>query len=47
MCRVLGVSRSGYYDWLDRPVSPQAEANQRLLAEIRRCTGRRAGCTAR
>lgn len=36
MCRVLEVSRSGYYDWLGRPVSPRAAANQRLLAEIRR-----------
>ena len=43
MCRVLGVSRSGYYDWLDRPVSPQAEANQRLLAEIRRVHGEARG----
>ena len=23
-CRVLNVSRSGYYDWLGRPSSPRA-----------------------
>lgn len=33
---MLGVSRSGYYAWRDRPASPQAEANRRLLADIRR-----------
>ena len=35
MCRVLGVSRSGYYDWLERPVSPRVEANAALLKQIR------------
>ena len=43
MCRVLGVSRSGYYGWLDRPVSHRLEANQRLLAEIRRVHGQARG----
>jgi transposase InsO family protein len=36
MCRVLGVSRSGYYAWRDRPVSPRTEANRQLLSEIQR-----------
>ena len=36
MCRVLGVSRSGYYDWFDRPASCRTQANHRLLADIRR-----------
>lgn len=36
MCRVLGVSRSGFYAWLKRPKSKRAIANDRLLAEIRR-----------
>lgn len=35
MCKVLGVSASGYYAWQTRPVSPRAQANQKLLAEIR------------
>lgn len=37
MCRVLGVSRSGYYDWLDRVQAPpagRAAADTELLAEI-------------
>ena len=39
MCRVLGVSRSGYYAWMSRPVSPRQASNERLLAEIRRIHG--------
>lgn len=35
MCRVLGVSRSGYYEWRDRPASARAQANARLLERIR------------
>jgi putative transposase len=34
MCRVLGVSRSGYYAWRGRPPSPRAQRDTRLLAEI-------------
>jgi transposase InsO family protein len=36
LCRVLGVSRRGYYDWVDRPDSARVQANQRLLIEIHR-----------
>lgn len=36
MCRVLEVSRSGYYDWRNRPPSARAQANQRLTDDIRR-----------
>jgi putative transposase len=36
MCRVLGVSRSGYYAWAGRPSSERAEANAALTVEIRR-----------
>jgi transposase InsO family protein len=35
MCRVLGVSRSGYYAWKDRPVSPRSQENTQLLGLIR------------
>lgn len=35
MCRVLEVSRSGFYAWQQRPVSRRAEAEQRLRTEIR------------
>lgn len=34
-CRVLGVSRSGYYDWLGRPPSAREEANTLLLKHIK------------
>lgn len=35
MCRVLGVSRSGYYAWRNRPVSPRKMANDKLLEQIK------------
>ena len=35
MCRVLKVSRSGYYDWQQRPPSPRAEQTQRLDTTIK------------
>jgi putative transposase len=35
MCRVLGVSPSGYYGWTKRPPSRRAEADAALLEEIR------------
>lgn len=35
MCRMLGVSRSGYYGWRKRPASQRAQANERLLVQIR------------
>jgi putative transposase len=36
MCRVLAVSRSGYYDWRGRGPSPRAQANTRLAADVHR-----------
>jgi putative transposase len=33
-CRVLGVSRSGYYDWLGRPPSLRAQENDMILKHI-------------
>lgn len=44
MCQVLGVQRSGYYAWKDRPVSSRARADEELLVKVRqafhhsRCT---------
>lgn len=35
MCRVLGVSRSGYYDWRSRPESDRAKRHRALTAKIR------------
>lgn len=35
MCRLLAVSRSGYYEWLSRPPKTQTEAEQTLQDKIR------------
>jgi putative transposase len=35
MCRLLGVSASGFYEWLGRPPSTRSLANARLLVRIR------------
>ena len=35
MCRVLRLSRSGYYAWLDRDPSQHAQRDEDLLEEIR------------
>lgn len=35
MCRVLRASRSGYYEWRNRPESPRTKENRRLLKRIR------------
>ena len=35
MCKVLRVSRSGYYDWSTRPESSRSKENKLLLEEIR------------
>ena len=34
MCRVLQVSKSGYYAWIKRPVSQRTKTNARLVDEI-------------
>jgi len=35
MCRLLGVSSSGYHAWVKRRPSPRAETDVILIAEIR------------
>lgn len=34
MCRLLEVSRSGYYEWLGRPPSTRADADQQVQARV-------------
>ena len=34
MCRLLGVSASGFHEWLGRPPSARSLANARLLVRI-------------
>ena len=36
LCKVLGVSRSGYYAWISRPKSNREIDNERVLECIRR-----------
>lgn len=35
MCRVLGIQRSGYYAWLQHPISDRAQEDARLLKLVR------------
>ena len=35
MCGVLGIARSGYYAWLESPLSQREQRNQALSDEIR------------
>src|SRR6478672_5821540 len=35
MCRLLNVTRSGYYAWLKEPISSRAQEDARLLRLIR------------
>ena len=34
MCEVLGVSRSGYYDWASRPESARAVEDRAVAAAL-------------
>jgi len=37
LCQVLAVSRSGYYEWLDRSPSTHVEAAQQVQDKVQRC----------
>lgn len=43
LCRVLGVSPSGYYAWRRRPLSPRARGDVTLSAQIQAIHTRPAG----
>lgn len=43
LCRVLRVSRSGYYSWLQRTSGTRVQADQALLQQIRRVHGEHRG----
>ena len=43
LCRVLGVSPSGYYAWCKRPPSTRAQADEILLGQIRAIHARSRG----
>jgi transposase InsO family protein len=43
MCRMLGVSRSGYYDWRVRAPSARTTANLALLHDVRQLQARHQG----
>ncbi len=45
MCRVLHVSRSGYYGWRGRPPSARAQANVRLAVDVQRIYAEHKGRT--
>ena len=36
MCRVLGVSPSGFYAWRSRPESARSASNRQLLDDVQR-----------
>ena len=44
LCRVLGVSPSGFYAWRARPPSARAVADVRLTATIRQIHAESRGC---
>jgi transposase InsO family protein len=37
MCRVLGVTRAGYYAWRARPAGPRARRREAVVGRIRAC----------
>jgi hypothetical protein len=47
LCRVLEVSRSGFYSWSSRPQSERDQQNAALLQRIHACIERTVECTDR
>jgi putative transposase len=45
MCRVLGVSRSGFYAWVGRPLPRRETRNEALVVQIRETFRRSRGPT--
>ena len=43
MCRILEVSRNGFYDWRNRPASDRTTRRQELTAQIRQAHGQSRG----
>jgi transposase InsO family protein len=43
MCVLLGVSRSGFYDWLGRGPSERRRSDARLVVQLRACYARHRG----
>ena len=39
LCRMLEVSRSGYYEWLGRPSSTHADVDQQVQEKVQRYFG--------
>ena len=37
MCRMLDISRAGYYAWVDRPISPRQQRRLEVVEQIRVC----------
>lgn len=46
MCRVLEVAPSGYYDWLQQPISNRAQEDARFSASFVRRSSRVTASTA-
>jgi hypothetical protein len=43
LCRLLAVSRSGYYEWLGRPPRAHTDADQQVQAKVQHYVARGRG----